>query len=479
MAIHSLDTSGSPRGEALDLSPIPALVLSALATGETAITYANESARSALAPHDGNTWFPRAVSTIFDTPATEAIRSMVHGEALVDAMTVGVLDHVAERLSPTQTIRLSRLSSGEVVAQLLPVADPSAADTALLNEQRFRAALLELNALANTAQSDELFYQRLIERAVDVVPGAQAGSIQVSVEGSNRFRFVAALGYDLEGLQRFDLEQQHMFRDATNPRARIVHDLHAPSRSPEMEEWLDTVGRLKEIKVNVSAPVVSNGYAVAFLSLDNFEDPSAMTDASVEMTTVLGALLGELLRRRKLETELREEREAYLHLALHDPLTGLANRRNLDRTLKQRLSSARGRNAGSALLFIDIDDFKSTNDRLGHDMGDNLLKEVARGLHDAVRAGDMVGRWGGDEFLVLPVGVDSPEEVYELADRILTRFEQELLLGDAMPFRARLTIGAAWSDDSILKADQLIRAADAALYEAKAAGKGVCRLKTI
>ena len=268
---------------------------------------------------------------------------------------------------------------------------------------------MELSELSYTTKDDSAFYQRLIERAVEVVPGAQGGSVQLNVPGTTMFRFVAAVGYDLHGLQRHTLDMKHFFRDAMDPVARIVHDLEVDSRTPEIAEWLETIGRLSEIASNVSGPVLSDGHPIAFLSLDNFEDRNAMSETSVEMTTVLSRLIGELLRRRSLEAELRREREAYRHLAMHDPMTGLANRRNLDISISEALDSASRRGRPSAVLFADLDDFKAVNDTYGHVAGDGLLKAVAKNLSSAMGTDDLLARLGGDEFAIIIPEIDEAE----------------------------------------------------------------------
>ncbi len=368
---------------------------------------------------------------------------------------------------------------GLVLAQFTRCPTQTEVDRILDEQQHFRAALMELSELAFKTEDDDDFYQCLIERAVQVVPGAQGGSVQLNMPGTAKFRFVAAVGYDLEGLKRHALEQQHFFRDAWDPKAQIVRNFDADGRSPEITDWLESVGRLSEIVVNVSAPVLSGGFPVAFLSLDNFQDPDAITETSVEMTTVLSRLIGELWRRRELEAEVRKEREAYRHLAMHDQLTSLPNRRNLERVISERLASAGRRGFASSVLFLDVDDFKGVNDRLGHDVGDRLLQRVAERIGQAVRAGDVVGRWGGDEFLVIPNRIDGSDEAMELADRILCGFESEADLGDGIKHRIRVTVGVGWSTDGSTDAEGLIRAADEALYEAKSAGKGVARLKKV
>lgn len=368
-------------------------------------------------------------------------------------------------------------TSGNVVVQLTITERPTDVDRTLEEQKRFRGALLELSHLSHRTEDDDEFYRRLIELAVDVVPGAQAGSVQLNLPGTTRFRFVATVGYDLAQLQRHTLDQTAFFRDASDPTARIVRDFGSDSRSSEIATWLDTAGRLSDIVVNVSAPVLANGSTVAFLSLDNFENADAMTDTSVEMTTVLGQLIGDLWLRRDLEAKLRKEREALRRQALHDPLTGVANRRSLEQTLA---SMAKASKHARALLFIDLDDFKQINDEFGHDVGDMLLVRVAEALSDAVRANDVVGRWGGDEFLVLPHRVASTSEVTELAQRILQRFERPVSLRPGLEVQASLSIGIGWTNPGDRpELTQLLRAADEALYEAKGAGKGGARLREV
>lgn len=354
----------------------------------------------------------------------------------------------------------------------------SAIDQVLQEQKRFRTALIELSELAHTTKNDDDFYQRLLERAVQVVPGAQGGSVQLSSPDTGAFHFVAAVGYDLTALQRREVAiPKGFYRNVLSPTARIVHHRDNPNQSPEVTEWLRKVGRLDEIAVSVSGPALSDGLPVAFLSLDNFEDPNAMSETTVEMTTVLSSLIGDLLKRRELEAELRQEREAFRQLAFRDSLTGLANRRDLGQKLAEMLAVAQVADDATGVLFIDLDDFKGVNDRLGHEMGDSLLVAVARALSDVVGAEDVVGRWGGDEFLVLPRRLDEPEEALGLATKILARFAAPLEMSDGSSYRARLSVGIGWSHDSAIHPDRLVHVADQALYEAKSAGKGVARLQ--
>jgi diguanylate cyclase (GGDEF)-like protein len=124
--------------------------------------------------------------------------------------------------------------------------------------------------------------------------------------------------------------------------------------------------------------------------------------------------------------------------------------------------------AGNAVVYIDLDRFKSVNDALGHAAGDRLLVEVAARLRDALRDGDHVGRIGGDEFLVICPGVDSAEQAREIAERIALMLTSTVDVGDqTVPLRA--SVGVAWTTEA-LEADTLIAWADSAMYESKRLG---------
>jgi diguanylate cyclase (GGDEF)-like protein/PAS domain S-box-containing protein len=169
-----------------------------------------------------------------------------------------------------------------------------------------------------------------------------------------------------------------------------------------------------------------------------------------------------------------KELEAQLTLqALHDPLTGLPNRalciNRLDHALERRRRHAKA----IAVLFLDLDDFKTVNDSLGHGAGDRLITDVAARLLGAIRPGDSAARLGGDEFAVLLEDVDEGQAA-GVATRILAQFERPFDLGDRS-FLMGASIGIALSSDELATSTDLLRAADTAMYAAKDAGKGQYR----
>jgi diguanylate cyclase (GGDEF)-like protein len=194
------------------------------------------------------------------------------------------------------------------------------------------------------------------------------------------------------------------------------------------------------------------------------DEAYAMPDDTLGGHQVSQGLLIDITDRKQLESKL-------IHDALHDPLTGLANRVLLHDHLERALAR-RGRSGGTvALLFVDLDDFKRVNDSYGHAAGDQILAQVADRLVGAVRADDVVGRQSGDEFAVLLGRVHNDDEAIASAERILGELRRPILLG-AHSIVVGGSIGIAIAAERDATAEELITQADAAMYAAKADGKG-------
>ncbi|MCR6631862.1 MAG: EAL domain-containing protein [Magnetospirillum sp.] len=169
-------------------------------------------------------------------------------------------------------------------------------------------------------------------------------------------------------------------------------------------------------------------------------------------------------------TELRRKDEHIHHLAYHDPLTGLPNRRLLQDRLDHAIALAARSSHSIALIFIDVDQFKTINDSLGHDVGDRLLEVVAKCLGDSVRAMDTVCRWGGDEFVVMVEHCTSAQQVRQIAEKILNSVHGPINL-EAATVHVSVSLGIAMHPQDGRTASELMRNADAALFEAKVAGR--------
>ncbi|RIK40893.1 MAG: hypothetical protein DCC58_13270 [Chloroflexi bacterium] len=169
-------------------------------------------------------------------------------------------------------------------------------------------------------------------------------------------------------------------------------------------------------------------------------------------------------------TARKEQEQRLLRQAQHDPLTSLPNRLLFMERLDRALESAARRGESIAVMYLDLDGFKSVNDTLGHLVGDQLLAEVGKRLSRCIRAGDTVARLGGDEFSIIAEGVLDEETATRIAERVIDAFAQPFSVGGAS-IDVGISIGIAFSAPERSNPDTLLHEADVALYQAKAAGK--------
>ncbi|TLY76412.1 MAG: EAL domain-containing protein [Gammaproteobacteria bacterium] len=171
----------------------------------------------------------------------------------------------------------------------------------------------------------------------------------------------------------------------------------------------------------------------------------------------------------QLERHVAERTQQLHHLAHHDPLTQLPNRRTLSARLASALARA-GTQQRLALLFVDVDNFKSINDTLGHSFGDRVLQHIAERLHAATGATGLLARLGGDEFTVLLEDVRSSDEVESRAAQIVATLQEPLIV-DGRALTTSASVGASLYPDHAADAEGLLRAADVALFRAKELGR--------
>ena len=178
-------------------------------------------------------------------------------------------------------------------------------------------------------------------------------------------------------------------------------------------------------------------------------------------------------------TETKSAQDKIHRLAFYDPLTNLPNRRLLYDLLKPALAASKRSGRKGALLFIDLDDFKTLNDTLGHDMGDLLLMQVATRLLFCVRECDTVARLGGDEFVVMLDNLSEQDfeaaaQAEEVGQKILTNLNQFYQLKEHH-YRCSASIGAIIFNENDITADELLKQADIAMYQAKNSGRNALR----
>ena len=199
----------------------------------------------------------------------------------------------------------------------------------------------------------------------------------------------------------------------------------------------------------------------------SFEDVTAEREAERRVQEVLGELERKVAERT---AELEEAKARAQHLADHDPLTGLPNRRLLEDRLTQALALSHRNRQASAVMFVDIDRFKMINDSLGHAVGDALLKEIAARLVNQLREGDTICRIGGDEFVVVLPEVKRSSDVAHVAQKVIEQLSLPVTV-EERELVVTCSIGIAVYPEDGRDAETLIRNADAAMYHAKELGR--------
>ena len=304
---------------------------------------------------------------------------------------------------------------------------------------RLRRKTLLANAQRSLERRSEHRLRALIEHAGDVISVLDA-DLRVRWQSPSVTRL---LGFDPErALGRRAIE--------------LVH----PEDGLEVERLLRaTSHRSGAVTLSTRSRHASGEWRHLEVIADNRLDDPAVEGIVLSMRDVTS--------RKALEDELR-------HQAFHDALTGLANRALFEDHLVQALARARRHREPVAVLFLDLDDFKTINDSLGHQAGDELLRAVAIRIAGVVRAHDTAARLGGDEFAVLAeTGGDDDDGARTIAARLLEAVADPFAVA-GRELRVSVSIGLAWSDGSI-GVKELMRDADTAMYAAKDGGKGIVR----
>ena len=310
-------------------------------------------------------------------------------------------------------------------------------------------------------------YQRVLEKAIEIVPGAQAGSLLLK-EGEF-FVFKAVVGFDMEGLSKIKFTYDQVKRRFEGG-AKIIKNISERFKNVEDEQGKLLVehGRVLEIKATLVVPITLQDRMIGYLNLDNFEDPDAFDEESIEVATILAGQIAAVLGRTALEEKLRE-------LAYHDPLTGVHNRRFFEEVVGKMISLASREGKPLGILYIDMKDFKRVNDTYGHDVGDVVLRTVAQRMNSVMRKNDVFARIGGDEFVVVLYGL-SREKCVKVAEKLLREIEKPIEMS-GKEINVSANIGIAVYPEDGRSWEELLKSADEALYIAKKKGMKIAPSK--
>ncbi|MFI1963671.1 putative bifunctional diguanylate cyclase/phosphodiesterase [Streptomyces pathocidini] len=257
----------------------------------------------------------------------------------------------------------------------------------------------------------------------------------------------------------------------------VVHELRRFLATPPDEESTTRIEcRFRAGRGKASGSRTGGGRAGGGRAGDGRAGGGAAAREWLNVESTVNRHHGGLILNSRDVTERVRLQEQLQHNAEHDPLTDLPNRALFTERVRQALSGRRTTDAGTAVLFIDLDGFKAVNDTIGHQAGDELLIHAARRLQESVRAGDTAARLGGDEFAALILGDGSGESaerdnrIHEIADRLRERLSKPYRISGT-DVRVAASIGVAFAESGITPTE-LMRNADLAMYRAKAAGKG-------
>ena len=307
----------------------------------------------------------------------------------------------------------------------------------------------------------------LLERALEAFRAEQAEVILFAADGSAPLRTGLGPGTAREAMAPVDPGSAAALRACAEAEDEPVA-LIAPF-PPGIVDYLAA----REIRHGMLGVLRGEDRVIGTIMLANrFGLARGFTDADRALFETLAANASAALQYDRLEqavSELRDLQDQLQHQAHHDPLTGLANRALFSQQVREALDPAAGTDV--AVMFVDLDDFKGVNDTLGHAVGDELLRGVATRLVRSVRHDDVVARLGGDEFaMLIRRPTDAEQGAVEIAERTLNAFLMPVPAGER-PMNVSLSIGIAAKQHARTHAEELLRDADVAMYEAKEGGK--------
>jgi len=348
------------------------------------------------------------------------------------------------------------------------------AEAAMRRAMRMYATLSATNEAIMRVDSPQALFDAVCRAAVEG-GGLRVAAVMRPAPGSHWLQVVSASGVPSSVEQ---LKQVRISIDAELPEG--MGSSGVAFRSGETQTCNDYLGdaskrpwhtaaRNAGIGSNAAVPFRDGGRVVGVLLFFS-DERDAFHGEIVGLLERLSANVTFALDAFDREAERKQAQQRIHHLATHDALTGLPNRAMFGELLEHALHASRRYHCRFALLFIDLDGFKTINDTMGHAAGDQLLQQVAVRFKRSLRATDLVARLGGDEFVVLMNDADSHEQVTRVARKLLDAAARPVsLLGQQYAVSA--SIGIAMHPGDGDDAQSLMKNADAAMYLAKRAGK--------
>lgn len=325
-------------------------------------------------------------------------------------------------------------------------------------EALHRATRLLLHSL-DVRQVAETF----LDICLEAIPTAEKGSLMVLDDDRTVLRMLASRGYRDERVQTLTLPldtPSYAAKALREQHGFVIEDVWADYRI----RYRGNIREVGEVRSAVVVPLMSGKEIFGVFSLDATR-PYAFTEEDLRLLETFAATAGLVLHNARLHQKIE-------HTSRIDPLTGLYNRRGFFYTADYLLGRTDRMPDDAAVLLFDIDHFKQVNDTFGHDVGDEVLRELAHRAQTLLRERDVVARYGGEEFVILLTSV-SPEIARRVAERLRHRIGSEPFTTSAGSIPITISIGLAMkpAHGEPVSLTQLITWADKALYAAKEAGR--------
>ena len=331
----------------------------------------------------------------------------------------------------------------------------------VVNEDKLSVLLSEFARTLTTDFPISGILDYLVKRIVDVIPVSSAGVTLIS--DTKAPRFVAASDSSALRFERLqsELGEGPCLAAYETGEAVMIDDLRAEGRFPRFVPAAAEAG----LAAVFTIPLRHDGGCLG--ALDLYRDTPGLLDAAdMSAAQTLADVAAAYLLNAQARDDLRMASDLFRHRAMHDPLTGLPNRALLKERLERAADRAKGANTVTAVLFVDLDHFKSVNDLHGHQVGDALLFAVGARLCRLIRAGDTLARFSGDEFVLLCEDIEDIADVEALAIRISAGFDDPFVLS-GLELRLSASVGVAVAAAGEVISDELIARADTAMYQVK------------
>ena len=333
---------------------------------------------------------------------------------------------------------------------------------ALTNRLREVTTLLEAAKAMNLILDLQQVLQTILDCAHELLQ-TRDGSIML-VHGEAELRTVSVWGASAACGARVSFGDGIAGRVAETREPVLVTGVLAPER------WPSASGHAEPPSSSMSVPLIHRDALLGVLNV-NAAAGQMYTEHQLRALSLFGEQAAAAIANARLYEEQRLLASQNVYQALHDLLTNLPNRALFLDRVNHALSRRRRTGELVALLFLDLDDFKLINDSLGHAAGDDVLISFADRLRVAVRSGDAMARFGGDEFAILVEDVAAPADAFAAAERVMKLFTQPFSVGDRHVW-LRASVGIALESLTASSAEALIRNADIAKNVAKTQGKG-------